>query len=149
MIEGWRTWAKDYMRRTSVTIIGEIISCYSRDPRAIKTSGLAAEKGVIIAESPLAADGALGDILIRSKFGSAGTAIVRDEYLNEEEITIPNFSDEIATRTLPSSQIISVYPIMTVGLTPAAWECSLQLLGLTRKRWKGLNMKSCGQLLKN
>ena len=73
-------------------------------PVVIKASGLPAGKGIIIAESPLEADEALGDILLRSRFGSAGTSVVIEQYLNGDEISILTFSDGITTRTLPSGQ---------------------------------------------
>lgn len=73
-------------------------------PIVIKASGLAAGKGVIIAEDPFEADEALKDILIRSRFGSAGTSVVIEEYLNGDEISILTFSDGITTRNLPSGQ---------------------------------------------
>ena len=43
-------------------------------------------------------------ILIGSKFGSAVTSVVIEEYLNGDEISILTFSDGITTRTLPSGQ---------------------------------------------
>ncbi|KAL6721693.1 Bifunctional purine biosynthetic protein ADE1 [Lecanora helva] len=73
-------------------------------PVVIKASGLAAGKGVIIAENPVEADEALKDMLIRSKFGSSGTSAVIEEYLQGDEISILTFSDGVTTRTLPSSQ---------------------------------------------
>lgn len=73
-------------------------------PVVIKASGLAAGKGVIITHDPIEAEKTLEDILIGSKFGSAGTSVVIEEYLNGDEISILTFSDGITTRTLPSGQ---------------------------------------------
>lgn len=114
IIEGSKTWAKDFMRRHGIpTAAYGNFSNYEQAksylatvkyPVVIKASGLAAGKGVIIAENSFEADEALGDMLIRSKFGSAGTSVVIEEYLNGDEISILTFSDGITTRTIPSSQ---------------------------------------------
>ena len=114
MIEGSKTWAKDFMRRHDIPTAAygnfndyEQAKAYlsaADYPVVIKASGLAAGKGVIIAGSPLEADEALQDFLIRSKFGSAGTSVVIEQYLSGDEISILTFSDGISTRTLPSGQ---------------------------------------------
>lgn len=114
IIEGSKTWAKDFMCRHGIpTAAYNNFSNYEQAksylttagyPVVIKASGLAAGKGVIIAESPSEADEALKDLLIRSKFGSAGTSVVIEQYLSGDEVSILTFSDGITIRTLPSSQ---------------------------------------------
>ena len=73
-------------------------------PIVVKASGLAAGKGVIIAKDSFEADEALKDILLRSKFGSAGGSVVVEEHLDGDEISILTFSDGVTTRNLPAGQ---------------------------------------------
>jgi phosphoribosylamine--glycine ligase/phosphoribosylformylglycinamidine cyclo-ligase len=104
VIEGSKTWAKDFMRRHGTpTASYQNFSGYEEAklhlsvieyPIVIKASGLAAGKSVIIVEDPVEADEALKDILLRSKFRSAGTSVVIEEYLEGDEISILTFSDD-------------------------------------------------------
>ena len=54
-------------------------------PIVVKTSGLAAGKGVIVAQTEDEALKAIDDMMIHSAFGSAGTQIVIEEFLTGEE----------------------------------------------------------------
>ena len=54
-------------------------------PLVIKADGLAAGKGVIVAETPDAADRAIEDMLSGGAFGAAGREIVIEEFLEGEE----------------------------------------------------------------
>ena len=54
-------------------------------PIVVKTSGLAAGKGVIVAQTNEEAYKAVDDMMIHSTFGSAGTRIVVEEFLTGEE----------------------------------------------------------------
>lgn len=54
-------------------------------PIVVKTSGLAAGKGVIVAQTEEEALKAIDDMMIHSAFGSAGTQIVIEEFLTGEE----------------------------------------------------------------
>ena len=54
-------------------------------PIVVKTSGLAAGKGVIVAMTNEEAFKAVDDMMIHSTFGSAGTKIVVEEFLTGEE----------------------------------------------------------------
>ena len=67
-------------------------------PYVIKASGLAAGKGVIIAETLPEAEAAIDDML-SGQFGPAGTQIVIEEYLDGEEASFFVISD--GTRALP------------------------------------------------
>lgn len=58
----------------------------SREPPfVIKADGLAAGKGVVIAETRAAADAAIDEILMLRKFGAAGQRIVIEDFLSGEE----------------------------------------------------------------
>ena len=54
-------------------------------PFVIKADGLAAGKGVVIAETRAEADAAIDDMLFLRKFGTAGQRIVIEEFLHGEE----------------------------------------------------------------
>ena len=113
-IEGSKTWAKDFMSRHAIpTAAYGNFSSYEQAnsylhtalyPVVIKASGLAAGKGVVIAESYCDADEALKDLMVRGKFGMAGASVVIEEFLDGDEASILTFSDGITTRTLPSGQ---------------------------------------------
>jgi phosphoribosylamine--glycine ligase len=57
-------------------------------PFVIKCDGLAAGKGVVIAESFAQADAAIDDILFLRKFGSAGARVVIEDFLPGEEASL-------------------------------------------------------------
>ncbi|GAB1038093.1 MAG: phosphoribosylamine--glycine ligase [Shewanella algae] len=54
-------------------------------PVVIKADGLAAGKGVIIAQDQAEADAAIDDMLAGNKFGEAGSRVVVEEFLRGEE----------------------------------------------------------------
>lgn len=56
-------------------------------PIVIKADGLAAGKGVIIAETKAQAEEAIRDMLSGNRFGAAGTEIVIEEFLEGEELS--------------------------------------------------------------
>ena len=64
-----------------------------RLPVVIKADGLAAGKGVMIADSLPEAEKALGDIMEARIFGSAGDRVVIDEYLSGWEVSLIAFTD--------------------------------------------------------
>jgi len=64
-----------------------------RLPVVVKADGLAAGKGVIIANSKKQAVKALDDIMKAKFFGSAGDKVVIDEYLSGREVSLIAFSD--------------------------------------------------------
>jgi len=73
-------------------------------PLVIKADGLAAGKGVIIAQSEEEAFGAVDDIMLDKKFGSSGDSIIIEECLNGEEASIILICDGENFVTLASSQ---------------------------------------------
>ena len=62
-------------------------------PVVIKADGLAAGKGVIIADSLTEAQRALSEIMETKIFGSAGDRVVIDEYLIGREVSLIAFTD--------------------------------------------------------
>lgn len=62
----------------------------------VKASGLAAGKGVIVAQNVEEAGEAVDDILTSHRFGrEAGNVIVIEERLHGEEVSVTTFSFEI------------------------------------------------------
>lgn len=54
----------------------------------VKASGLAAGKGVVVAENKAAACVAVDEMLVDRKFGDAGSTIVIEELLEGEEVSV-------------------------------------------------------------
>ena len=73
-------------------------------PCVVKADGLAAGKGVIVAQSVAEAEQAVDLIMQDKAFGSAGNTIVIEEYLRGEEASFIAFTDGKTILPLPSSQ---------------------------------------------
>ena len=73
-------------------------------PVVIKADGLAAGKGVVVAETTEQAEQALDDMLVASKFGAAGAEVLVEEFLDGEECSILAMTDGVNVVLLPSSQ---------------------------------------------
>lgn len=73
-------------------------------PIVVKASGLAAGKGVIIAQSDEAAKEAVRSMLIDQKFGASGSKVVIEEYLDGEEVSIHAIVSEGTFLCLSPSQ---------------------------------------------
>ena len=93
-LEGSKAFAKDFLQRHGIPTAASRTftrSNYDRDwvraqrlPIVVKASGLAAGKGVVIADNPEAADAAALEML-GGRFGDAGSEIVIEEFLQGEE----------------------------------------------------------------
>ncbi|NVK22593.1 MAG: phosphoribosylamine--glycine ligase [Kangiellaceae bacterium] len=94
-LEGSKAFTKDFLARHNIPTAAyqnfteiEPAKAYVRDmgtPIVIKADGLAAGKGVIIAENIEQADAAIDDMLAGNKFGDAGHRVVIEEFLQGEE----------------------------------------------------------------
>ena len=73
-------------------------------PVVIKADGLAAGKGVIVAETTAQAEAAINDMLVDNKFGAAGAEVLVEEFLHGEECSILALVDGENAVLLPSSQ---------------------------------------------
>ena len=73
-------------------------------PVVIKADGLAAGKGVVVAESTSEAENAIDDMLVGNRFGEAGAEILIEEFLKGEECSILALVDGENAVLLPSSQ---------------------------------------------
>ena len=99
ILEGSKAYSKDFMKKYGIkTAIYEIfdnsgkakefLNNWKDFPVVIKASGLAAGKGVIIAQNLDEAIKAVEDIMIDEKFGNAGNQVVIEEYLDGVEASI-------------------------------------------------------------
>lgn len=73
-------------------------------PIVIKADGLAAGKGVIIAEDSVMANAAIEDIMGNRVFGEAGDKVIIEEFLVGEELSVIAFSDGKVIIPMASSQ---------------------------------------------
>ncbi|WP_027363290.1 phosphoribosylamine--glycine ligase [Desulfotruncus alcoholivorax] len=102
-LEGSKVLAKEVMRKYNVPTAGyEVFEdasearSYIRKtgvPCVIKADGLAAGKGVIVAEDEQVALDAVDFIMRDRAFGAAGTRIVIEEFLKGEEVSLLAFTD--------------------------------------------------------
>ncbi len=113
-LESSKEFAKDFMRRhniptasyqtfTDLNKAKEYVK-KNRVPIVIKADGLAAGKGVIIAENEPEAFKALELMLIDNAFGDSGARVVIEEYLEGEEASFIVISDGDSILPLASSQ---------------------------------------------
>ncbi len=102
-IEASKSFAKTIMRRMSIPT-GAFKRCTDlesalsgldefRPPYVIKADGLAAGKGVIIAQSRADAELAVRECMEKKAFGEAGNLVLIEEYLEGEELSIFGLSD--------------------------------------------------------
>ena len=102
-VESSKVFARKLMEKYGIpSPRGAIFSSYhearkflheQRPPVVIKADGLAAGKGVIIADSLAEAYKALSDIMEAKIFGSAGDRVIIDEYLSGREVSLVAFTD--------------------------------------------------------
>lgn len=73
-------------------------------PVVIKADGLAAGKGVVIAQSRAEADAAIDAMILDRQFGDAGTELVVEEFLKGEELSFFALCDGVHAIPLASAQ---------------------------------------------
>jgi len=73
-------------------------------PMVVKADGLAAGKGVIVAQTIKEAEEAIEDMLVKKIFGPAGEKIILEDCLEGEEVSMLIFSDGKNILPLVSSQ---------------------------------------------
>lgn len=103
-LEGSKSFSKAFMKKHGIPTARHeqysdleeaILGLRNFDlPVVIKADGLAAGKGVVIAESRQEAAEALRDIMESGKFGSAGESIIVEEFLDGEEASLLCFVDK-------------------------------------------------------
>lgn len=113
-LEGSKAFAKDFMARHKIptaaygnfTDIDEAIAFIHEHgaPIVVKADGLAAGKGVIIAQTVQAAEAAVRDMLAGNAFGEAGHRVVVEEFLQGEEASFIVMADGEHVLPLATSQ---------------------------------------------
>jgi phosphoribosylamine--glycine ligase/phosphoribosylformylglycinamidine cyclo-ligase len=113
-IETSKAFSKDFMARHHIpTARYAAFSAYPAAeshlarvgyPVVIKTSGLAAGKGVIVPETRHEALTALKAMLVDRRFGSAAAQVIIEERLEGEEVTLLAFCDGKTARLMPPAQ---------------------------------------------
>jgi phosphoribosylamine--glycine ligase len=109
-LEGSKAFCKEIMVAAGVptaaysvvTSPEEGMEAIARYPVVIKADGLAAGKGVIIAETEEEARAALGDLLINRRFDT--TRVVVEEHLVGEEVSLLAVCDGVTALPLASAQ---------------------------------------------
>ena len=94
-LEGSKTFAKEFMAANNIPTAAykgftdtDLAKAYVDEqgaPIVIKADGLAAGKGVIVAETIEQAHAAIDDMLADNKFGDAGSRVVIEQFLQGEE----------------------------------------------------------------
>lgn len=112
-IEASKAWAKALMQeagiptaRAAVFTEAAAAKSYVRAtgaPIVVKADGLAAGKGVIVAETLAQAEGAI-DAIFQGQFGSAGNFVVIEECLIGQEVSVLALTDGLTIRPLLPAQ---------------------------------------------
>lgn len=113
-LEASKAFAKKFMKRNGIPTAAWEVFHEPKDaldfarqlgfPVVIKADGLAAGKGVVIAENDVAAASALNDMLNEGVFGQAGARVIVEEFLTGEEASFIAISDGKHILPLASSQ---------------------------------------------
>lgn len=115
-LESSKSFAKDFMARHSVptarfricdsaaAALGEIARGEFGYPLVIKADGLAAGKGVAIAEDRPAAEAVIHDVMVSRKFGASGERVVLEEFLSGQEASYFVLADGVSFMPLSSAQ---------------------------------------------
>ena len=113
-LEGSKVFAKEKMTRYGVPTAAYRVFYDSaaalefvrelNGPCVVKADGLAAGKGVIIAKDRAEAEQAVRLIMEERAFGDAGKAVVVEQLLQGEEVSVLAFTDGKTIKTLAASQ---------------------------------------------
>jgi phosphoribosylamine--glycine ligase len=113
-LEGSKAFTKEFLERHSIPTASygsfnevEPAIAYLRErgaPIVVKADGLAAGKGVILAESEAEAEAAVRDMLAGNAFGAAGRRVVIEEFLRGEEASFIVMVDGEHVLPMASSQ---------------------------------------------
>ena len=115
-LEGSKDYSKQFMQRygiptassqtfTAATLADGLTYLETHPlPIVLKADGLAAGKGVIIAETLTDAQAALRDILDGQKFGEAGSKVVVEQFLRGIELSVFVLTDGTHYKILPEAK---------------------------------------------
>ena len=113
-LEGSKSFTKDFLQRHNIPTAAyatftdiEPALAYLREqgaPIVVKADGLAAGKGVIVAEDLATAEAAVNDMLSGNAFGEAGCRVVIEEFLEGEEASFIVIADGNDVLPMATSQ---------------------------------------------
>jgi phosphoribosylamine---glycine ligase len=115
-LESSKAFAKNFMARHRVPTarfricdsadeaIQEIASGEFGYPVVIKADGLAAGKGVVIAEDRASAEAVIREMMVNRKFGASGERVVLEEFLSGQEASYFVLADGASFMPLSSAQ---------------------------------------------
>lgn len=113
-LEGSKAFTKDFLARHNIPTADyqaftevEPALAYVREkgaPIVVKADGLAAGKGVIVAEDLATAEEAITDMLSGNAFGDAGCRVVIEEFLEGEEASFIVIADGLNVLPMATSQ---------------------------------------------
>jgi phosphoribosylamine--glycine ligase len=115
-LESSKAFAKDFMARhhvpsarfrvcdTAEAALGAVASGELGFPLVVKADGLAAGKGVVIAEDRAAAEDAVRASMIEGRFGASGSRVVLEEFLAGQEASYFVLADGVSCAPLSSAQ---------------------------------------------
>lgn len=113
-LEGSKSFCKDFMIRHGIPTAAyksfteaEPAIAYIREngaPIVVKADGLAAGKGVVVAQSEQEAIAAVQDMLAGNSFGTAGHRVVIEEFLDGEEASFIVIADGLHALAMATSQ---------------------------------------------
>jgi phosphoribosylamine--glycine ligase len=113
-LEGSKVFAKEFMARHGIPTAD--FRVFSREdearahvsergaPLVVKADGLAAGKGVFVAETHEEALGAIDAVMVERRFGAAGDRVVIEDRLEGEEVSVHAICAGGRALVLPSSQ---------------------------------------------
>jgi len=114
LLEGSKVFAKEMMAKYGVPTAASAVFqdtaealAYVRGlggPCVVKADGLAAGKGVIVANNTEEAEAAVRLVMEKRAFGEAGNSVLVEEFLQGEEVSVLAFTDGKAIRPLAASQ---------------------------------------------
>ncbi|MBI59631.1 phosphoribosylamine--glycine ligase [bacterium] len=114
-LEGSKKWAKQLMTKYNIPTAGyrcftnfddaaTFVTHHDTFPIVIKANGLAAGKGVTIAETKASALTALKECLVNQKFKDAGLEVIIEDFLEGDEASIFAFTDSKTIRPMLAAQ---------------------------------------------
>ena len=113
-LEGSKSFSKAFLQRHAIptaeyqyfTELDAAVAYIQKKgaPIVVKADGLAAGKGVVVAQDEASAIAAVSDMLAGNKFGEAGNSVVIEEFLSGEEASFIVMCDGAYSLPLASSQ---------------------------------------------
>jgi phosphoribosylamine---glycine ligase len=113
-LEGSKTFAKELMKKYNVPTADFAVFSSAAEARTyveqkgtgivVKADGLAAGKGVVVAETVAEAVNAIDEIMKKRVFGDAGNQVVLEECLIGEEASLLAFTDGVTVISMVAAQ---------------------------------------------